>query len=201
MKNITTIIVSVLLGSLTLMIVMTLHGRMNRSMEIKSNLPSIVEATVENMVPDQKYDINNYNEFIADFASNLSVNLDTDSNIIVKVLNADKEKGLLSVKVIEEYTHPNGNRGTVECERTVILNKVNEANQETYTVKFFLKKDDIVGGRPYKVCKVCGGDNVSIPVEPTSTDGTFAGWLDPNDYAADFTVPVTGDITYYAAWN
>lgn len=201
MKHLQLIIGTVLVMGLTIIIIVTMAGRRGRQVEIDSNLPSVVEETVENMMLDKKYDINNYNEFIADLVSNLSVNLDTDSNIIVKVLNADKEKGLLSVKVIEEYTHPNGNRGTVECERTVILNKVNEANQETYTVKFFLKKDDIVGGRPYKVCKVCGGDNVSMPVQPTSTDGTFSGWLDPNDYAADFSLPVTGDLTYYAAWN
>lgn len=201
MKHLQLIIGTVLVMGLTIIIIVTMAGRRGRQVEIDSNLPSVVEETVENMMLDKKYDINNYNEFIADLVSNLSVNLDTDSDIMIKVLNADKEKGLLSIKVIEEYTHPNGNRGKVECERTVILNKINETAQETYTVKFFLKKDDIADGRPYKVCRVCGGDVVSLPVQPTSTDGTFSGWLDPNDYAADFSLPVTGDLTYYAAWN
>lgn len=201
MKSFVMMMISAILGGITLMIAMTIDGRSNRSMELQGNLPSAVEETVEIMAVDQKYSINNPNEYLADFIENLSVLLDSNSGIKVEILNTDKEKGLLSIRVTEEFEHPNGKAGTVECERTVILNKVARANQEIYTVKFFLKKDDIVNGKPYKVCRVCNGDAVSIPVEPTSTDGTFAGWLDPNDYAADFTVPVTGDITYYAAWN
>lgn len=201
MKHLQLIIGIVLTMGLTLVIVVTMAGRRGRQVEIDSNLPSAVEETVENMMLDKKYTINNYNEFIADLVSNLSINMDTNSDITIEVLNADKEKGLLSIKIIEEYTHPNGNRGKVECERTVILNKATIAAQETYTVKFFLKKDDIVNGRPYKTCRVCEGDAISLPVQPTSTDGTFSGWLDPNDYAADFSVPVTEDLIYYAAWN
>lgn len=201
MKNIATMAVSIMLGGIMLMIVMALQGRTNRSMEINSNLSSVIEETVEIMILDEKYTISNYDEFIADFASELSEKLDTESNIIIKVLNADIERGLLSIKVIEEYSHPNGKKGTVECERNVILNKVNEDAPETHTVKFFLKKEDIDNDRPYKVCQVHSGDVVSIPAEPTSVEAAFAGWLDPNDYAADFSVPVTGDLIYYAAWN
>lgn len=201
MKNMVTMIVSIMLGALMMMIVMTLHGRINRSMEIESNLPSIVEETVENMTVDAKYTISNYDEFVADLTSELSPKLDADSSIIIKVLNADMEKGILSVRVEAEYTHPNGKRGTVECERTVIFNKVYEAEQETYTVKFFLKKEDVDGGRPYKVCEVYSGEVVAVPTEPKLSDAFFSGWFDPNDYAADFSVPVTGDLIYYAAWN
>lgn len=201
MKHLQLIVGIILTMGLTLIIIVTMAGRRGRQVEIDSNLPSVVEDTVENLMLEKKYDINNYNELIADLVSNLSIDLDTDSDIMVEVLKADKEKGLLCIKVIEEYKHPNGNTGTVECERTVFLNKVDEPDPETYTVKFFLKKDDIVSGRPYKVCEVCKGDAASVPVEPTSTDGTFAGWLDPNDYAADFSMPVTGDLIYYAAWN
>lgn len=201
MKNIATMAVSIMLGGIMLMIVMALQGRANRSMEINSNLSSVVEETVENMTVDAKYTISNYDEFVADLTSELSKKLDTDSSIIIKVLNADMEKGILSVRVEEEYSHPNGNKGTVQCERTVILNKVYEAEQETYTVKFFLKKEDVDGGRPYKVCEVHSGEGVAVPAEPKSSDAFFFGWFDTNDYAADFSAPVTGDLVYYAAWN
>lgn len=201
MKNIATMAVSIMLGGIMLMIVMALQGRANRSMEINSNLSSVVEETVENMVLDEKYTINNYDEFIADFTSELSPKLDTDSIIMIKVLNADMEKGILSVRVIEEYSHPNGNKGTVECERTLILNKLPETTEETYTVRFFLKKEDMISGRPYKVCQVHSGDVVPIPADPSSAEAAFAGWFAPNDYAADFSVPVTGDLIYYAVWN
>lgn len=201
MKNIATMAVSIMLGGIMLMIVMALQGRANRSMEINSNLSSVVEETVENMIGNSKYTISNYDEFIADLTSELSKKIDTNSSIMIKVLNVDMEKGFLSVRVVEEYSHPNGNKGTVQCERTVIFNKVYEAEQETYTVEFFLKKEDVDGGRPYKVYEVCSGEVVAVPAEPKSSAAVFSGWLDPNDYAADFSAPVTGDLIYYAAWN
>lgn len=126
MKNVAIIIVSVLMWTAALSIVMTMLGRMNRSMELQSSLPSIVEETVANMTVDKKYEINNTNEFIADLVANLSIRLDTDSAIMVEITGKDMKKGLLAVRVTENFKHPNGKKGTVKCERTVILNRLRE---------------------------------------------------------------------------
>lgn len=196
MKNIVMILVSAVLGVLTLMIVMTVDGRSNRSMELESSLSSVVEETVEIMTVDQKYNISDTNTFLADFVENLSGILDSDSGITVKILSADKEKGLLAIRVTEEFTHPNGRRGTVECERKVILNKPEETDPEMYTVRFYATAEAI-----YKSCSVYEGDTIMAPANPVSESGTFAGWTDANGYLADFTQPVTQDMAYYAMWN
>lgn len=200
MKNIGLMISITLLSVISLLIVMTVDGRMNRSMEINSNLPSLVEETVANMSVDQKYTINNYNEYIADFISNLSYVLDADSDITVEVLNADKEKGLLSIRVTEEFDHPNGRRGTVDCERTVILNKLEEEEAETYTVKFYVV--DLTGEQKcYKAYNVLEGDTISAPANPTNAYAIFGGWVDTNGYLADFSQPVTQDMEFHAMWQ
>lgn len=200
MKNMVTMIVSIMLGALMMMIVMTLQGRTNRSMEIESSLSSIVEETVENMTIDKKYTISNYDEFVADLTSELSKKLDTDSSIIIRVLNADMEKGILSVRIEEEYSHPNGNKGTVECERTVILDKQEEDEPETYTVKFYVVNQN-GQQKCYKTYNIAEGDMVSAPADPTNAYATFSGWIDSSGYLADFTQPVTQDLEYHAVWN
>ena len=115
MKNVIVMMISAILGVLTLMVVMTMNGRTNRSMELQSSLPSIVESTLENMAVSKKYTINDRNEFLADMVESLAVSLDAASDIKVDVLGCDMEKGLLSVRVTAEYLHPNGKTGTVTC--------------------------------------------------------------------------------------
>ncbi|MBQ8278250.1 MAG: S8 family serine peptidase [Roseburia sp.] len=124
MKKIVLMITGIILGGLTLMIVMTAYGRMNYSMELKSNLPSAVEETVENMMLSNKYSINDTDEFLADFVQTLVISLDAKSDITVDILQCDREKGILTVKVTASFLHPNGKSGTVECERTVIFNRL-----------------------------------------------------------------------------
>ena len=71
MKNVMLIWVSAMLGILSILLVMIVYGRSSRSMELKSNLPTVVEATVDEVMLDRKYSINNSQEFVADFVENL----------------------------------------------------------------------------------------------------------------------------------
>lgn len=193
MKNIVLVIVNAILGVLTLMIVMTLYGRMNRSMELQSNLSSAVEETVDNMALSKKYSIQNTNEFLADLVSELSVLLDCESNITIHILQCDKERGILSVEVLLTYVHPNGKEGTVSCEKTVIVNsQPADAEPDKYKVAFW------VGADLYKEYLVEAESVISTPAEPQSTEGSFYGWIDENGYPADFTQPITQNTVYYA---
>lgn len=188
MKNAAMGLVGALMCMILLAILMTIDGRTNRSMEIKSNLPSAVEETVENLA-EKKYTISDRNAYIADFVESLTKTLDTDSEISVEVLALDKDKAIMSIKVTERFKHPNGKEGTTECERTVILNKVDEPEPENFKVSFY------IGDVLYKACTVYEGDLVSAPAAPQEG---FAGWKDTNGYLADFTQPVMQDLTYYA---
>lgn len=202
MKIVVRSVVLTLIGAVVLLILMTVTGRMNRSMEVDNNLSAVVEETVENMALNPKYTIDNPEEYVADMAENLSGLLDTDSDIMVEIEKADKERGMLAVKVTEKFLHPNGKTGTVSCERVVILNQLDEPQPGEFTVKFYLSKEDINAGMGcYKTYHLQEGDTITAPTAPQKEGKTFNCWKDNNDYIADFSVPVEQDIVYYAAWN
>lgn len=192
MKSIILTIVSTILGVLTLMIVMTVSGRENRSTEIKSSLPSVVEETVSNMEAGRKYSINDTNEFLADLVSSLSVRLDSNSGIAVNILKCDKDSGILSVRVTESFTHPNGKPGTVTCDRNVVLNKMPDKDGERHSVIFFIGSDD------YKTYYVDDGEYVAAPEDPVMEGKIFYGWKDMQGYLDDFSRSVTENMVYYA---
>ena len=123
MKNIAAMFGVFFLGILVVACVMTSAGRSNREMELDDNLPSVVEETLAEVMEGKSYDITSENEIAADLAADLSKKLDSNCDITVNIEKFDKENGLLSVKVIAAYQHPNGKTGTVTCERTVVYDR------------------------------------------------------------------------------
>ena len=197
MRNVVMMAVSAILGVLSLMIVMSLSGRANRSMELKSNLSSVVEKTVEKMMQNQNYNMNDVNQFIGDMVENLSMVIDSDSELRVSILQIDREKGILCIRVTEEFRHPNGKQGKV------ILNAKEEVREvQQYAVSFYFSKEDLDNERCcYKRYMVNEGNSVTAPKDPSGEEKIFAGWKDVNDYLADFSVPVEQNVAYYAVWN
>lgn len=201
MKTITNIISCVLIGALIWLIIISVMGRADRSVELQSNLASAVEETVEILGADKKYSIENVNAYLADFVESIAAALDADSEIEVKVMQTDMEKAALSLKVAEIYKHPNGREGRVACEKTVILNKVEKPEREVYTVTFYSGKEELEAGKVYKIYRIEQGETVSAPAAPLVSGKTFAGWKDENDYLADFAQPVIQDLVYYGTWK
>lgn len=195
MKNIVTMIVSTILGTLVLMVVMTMYGRSARSMELQRTLPSVVEETLENMTISQKYSICDTNEFMADLVANLAVCMDAQSDIKVDILQCETEKGILSVRVTAFYQHVNGKTGSVVCERNVILNRLESEKSRQYKVIFYNSTEC------YKSYTLQEGQIITAPVNPMQKDKVFVGWVDGNGYVADFMQPVMQDISYYASWR
>ena len=168
---------------------------MNRSMELKSNLPSAAEETAENLLA-KKYDVVDKNQLEADFLETLAYAIDSDSNIRLKVNAADKEKQLLSVSVTEEFKHPNGKTGTVSYDRTAVENKLQEEVPEICLVRYYLSDTDC-----YKCYEVLNGDVVPVPQNPVQEGKTFTGWADAEGNALDQNMTMTQDTAYYAVWN
>ena len=170
---------------------------MNRSMELKSNLPSAAEETAENLLA-KKYDVVDKNQLEADFLETLAYAIDSDSNIRLKVNAADKEKQLLSVSVTEEFKHPNGKTGTVSYDRTAVVNKLQEEVLETYQISYYLTNTDT---ECYKCYTVHADDMVPVPKDPVVEGKTFTGWADAEGNALDQNMTMTQDAAYYAVWN
>ena len=197
MKLIIRAIVTTCIAGVIILTIMAVSGRMNRSMELKSNLPSAAEETAENLLT-KKYDIADKNQLEADFLETLAYAIDSDSNIRLKVNAADKEKQLLSVSVTEEFKHPNGKPGTVSYDRTAVVNKLQEEALETYQVSYYLTNTDT---ECYKCYTVHADDMVPVPKDPVVEGKTFTGWADAEGNALDQNMTMTQDASYYAVWN
>ena len=100
MRNTVLVITTTILGVIALMIVMTINGRMNRSMELKSNLSSVVEETIENLILNRQYSIHNTNEFLADLTENLVLTVDAVSDVRIDILECDKGNTVCELFVI-----------------------------------------------------------------------------------------------------
>lgn len=197
MKLIIRAIVTTCIAGVIFLTIMAVSGRMNRSMELKSNLPSAAEETAENLLA-KKYDVADKNQLEADFLETLAYAIDSDSNIRLKVNAADKEKQLLSISVTEEFKHPNGKPGTVSYDRTAVVNKLQEEVLETYQVSYYLTNTDT---ECYKCYTVHADDMVPVPKDPVAEGKTFTGWTDAEGNALDQNMTMTQDAAYYAVWN
>ena len=90
MKLIIRAIVTTCIAGVIFLTIMAVSGRMNRSMELKSNLPSTVEETAENLLT-KKYNVTDKNQLEADFLETLAYAIDSDSDGnrgIVKIIAA-----------------------------------------------------------------------------------------------------------------
>ena len=197
MKLIIRAIVTTCIAGVIFLTIMAVSGRMNRSMELKSNLPSAAEETAENLLA-KKYDVVDKNQLEADFLETLTDALDSDSDIRLKVNAADKEKQLLSISVTEEFKHPNGKPGTVSYDRTAVVNKLQEEVLETYQISYYLTNTDT---ECYKCYAVHADDMVPVPKDPVAEGKTFTGWADAEGNALDQNMTITQDAAYYAVWN
>ncbi len=197
MKLIIRAIVTTCIAGVIFLTIMAVSGRMNRSMELKSNLPSTVEETAENLLT-KKYNVTDKNQLEADFLETLAYAIDSDSDIQLKVNAADTDKQLLSVSVTEEFKHPNGKPGTVSYDRTAVVNKLQEEVLETYQVSYYLTNTDT---DCYKRYTVFADDMVPVPKDPVAEGKTFTGWADAEGNALDQNMTMTQDAAYYAVWN
>lgn len=124
MKNTVVLSTLIIIEMLTLMILSTIYGRLDRMMELESNLSSVVEETLEDMVSHSFYDYENMDDLMGEFAKSLFVTMDASSNVTIDVLQYDMQKGILSVRVTLFYEHPNGEVGRIVCEKHVIWNQL-----------------------------------------------------------------------------
>ncbi len=197
MKLIIRAIVTTCIAGVIFLTIMAVSGRMNRSMELKSNLPSTVEETAENLLT-KKYNVTDKNQLEADFLETLAYAIDSDSDIQLKVNAADTDKQLLSVSVTEEFKHPNGKPGTVSYDRTAVVNKLQEEVLETYQISYYLTNTDT---ECYKCYTVHADDMVPVPKDPVVEGKIFTGWADAEGNALDQNMTMTQDAAYYAVWN
>ena len=125
MKKILITALSILIVLIFIVTYYTLHGREIRQTELNNAMMSSMENAMEMLL--EKEGVPETEEvWITMFLQSLALQIDSASELTVRILEADMQKGILSVEAVLLFAHPFGNRGSVSCYRTVIL--------ENYTV-------------------------------------------------------------------
>lgn len=172
---------------------MVLSGRTVRQNEVDRALDTAVEQTVAELQEEHTYTLDNREEFLADFVEGLLIKIESDSEIEVQVAGIDYEKGLLAIKVIEHFEHMNGKPGTVESERTVLLENYNIEEVENVTIIFRVNDTD------YKVYTLAKNSRIPTPAVP---DVNFIGWMDENGAIVDIEyLTADSDKVFFAKMN
>lgn len=139
-----------------ILIIITVSGRMTRSTEATSTLSEAVEQSVNSVMHDKTYTISDKDEFVADVMQNLLNSYENNADITIKVATADKEKGLLGIKVIEEFRKANGQVTKEEYDKVVLLET--DEGESTYTISYLTEDGSI-----FQKLSVNGGENLIIP--------------------------------------
>lgn len=158
--------------------ILTVEGRTNRENELKHALSAAMEETMQNLCMTHKYEVESREEFAADFCQALlqkiQVGLEEDRDrhlsLQVNITEADPKKGLLSVAVTENFSHPNGKIGTIQCSSTAILEQEEEKREIVLT--YYL------GDRIYRQYGLLEGDDFKLPQNPSQEGRAFVCWLD-----------------------
>lgn len=173
MKKIISGSVFVFIGMLFVLILLTYIGRGSRKLETDTALAEAIDATLANVFTNHTYTTaDDTDEFIADFIEALLLQVESDSDVKISILEADPEKGILSVEVTETYRHPNGNTGTVSAVRTVIFDRNEEKKAEEFHQVDFYAAD----GELYKRYRLPHTAMCTYPAAPTREGKTFKCW-------------------------
>ena len=205
MKQVTLGLVSGLIIIIFAVILINLNSKADRKQQLTDNLAEAVEETAQSVFKEKNYDVNDNDEFIADFLETLLSEIDSDGTLTVNVVEADLEKGILSVDVVEEFKYTNGNTGYVQTQKTIILNQTVEEETPVYTASFYLDKDSVGTDETYKVYTLYEGESLLTPVEPkdiTDEGKTFLYWSDlkGNKYT-NISGTISSNLKFYAVWG
>lgn len=150
---------------------LTLFGRDARQSETEYMLAQAMDVSLSAAVGEENGEAMANEEFVADFLQTLLIQANSDSDITVSVLDADAQKGILSVEITEKFKHPNGNEGSVSQARTVIFDKKKEKKAEYRCVSFYTDEDEL-----YKEYRIPKDAACSVPTAPKKAGKRFLGW-------------------------
>ena len=97
MKNIVLIFSQLMMAAITLVIVMCVYARLNRSIELQGTLPSIIEESVEQVMLKHTETPVTTEYFMAEVVETILFTIETESDVTVDFFQCDLEKGIVTL--------------------------------------------------------------------------------------------------------
>ena len=194
MKYIIYGIVGCALLVLSVVMVLTVEGRVDREHTLREAVTLAVDATMKETWEKGQENVDEA-KWQKQFCARLKKQLEgmkTSGDIQVEIYGVDIEKGLLSVRVTETFLHPNGKKGTCSVTQTAVIDQKKE--KENCTVSFF------ADGKLWQAYEVTEGSSFLLPDTPVKQGQTFVGWsmMEKEWKEADFPKDVVMTQNYYA---
>lgn len=178
MKNVVTGIMMSIMMALFIIIILTTDDRTIRINEVNTALADALDESL-NVLDINKYSITDTDELIAD----VTQGIESDAEVTVNVMDADKDKGIVTVEAVENFRKASGAAGQTAATRTIILEK--QQVQDTYDEDnrqfniTYLNTD----GTEYMTYSIKKNEQLIIPITPDNTYWAYNG--NPLDTAFD----------------
>ena len=103
----------------------TIHGRSSRQIELDNALKSSMEDAMTSLMYEEGGP-ETEDEWKAAFLQSIAIQINSASDLTVTFLEADMERGILSVEATLTWMHPIGTPGSVSSVMTAILEEYEE---------------------------------------------------------------------------
>lgn len=189
---------------LILLLSVSVYGKSARETEMERALTIAMDEVMRNKMETGAYTVSDADEFVADFCQSLLQEIHVDDGahkdknlqVQVDIIDVDVEKGLLSVRVTENFSYPNGRVGTITRDATAVLDA--KEKKPFYAISF------LAHNRPYKEYGIQEGVAFLVPKDPMPEKGerAFLYWLDADTgEKANFPRTVSGNKQYIAVFE
>lgn len=191
MKNVVTGIMMSIMMALFIIIILTTDDRIIRINEVNTALADALDESL-NVLDINKYSIADTDELIADVTQGLLVQIESDAEVTVNVMDADNDKGIVTVEAVENFRKASRSAGQTAATRTIILEK--QQVQDTYDEDnrqfniTYLNTD----GTEYMTYSIKKNEQLIIPAAPDNTHWEYSG------SPLDMDVKVASDMTVSA---
>ena len=166
MRNLVLGIVMTFIMILSISIIFTVDEKSVRDNEVSSALEAALTESL-NTLDKSKYTIEDTEQLAADIVQGIVSQINSDSEITLHFLDIDKEKGIISLEVVENFKYSTNKSGVVSSVRTIILEeKVTDADASASDSKQHKVTYVLSDGQTYKTYYIKNNEPLIIPAAP-----------------------------------
>lgn len=125
MRNMLIAFIAALISIVIVLTGFTIHGRSIRQIELDNALKSSMEEAMASLMYEEGRP-ESEEEWKATLVQSLAIQINSASDLQVEIIEADMERGLLSVEATLIWRHPIGTQGSVSSLMTVIMEEYEE---------------------------------------------------------------------------
>ena len=112
MKNVVMGAMMSIIIALITIIILTTDDRIVRINEDNTALANALDESIS-IIDTDKYSISDTSQLIADITQGLLMQIESDSDITINVMDADRDKGIVTIEAVQDFIKPTGKSGQV----------------------------------------------------------------------------------------